>query len=108
MEHVVNTSVGLTPSPRTTPSLIVALAFPRNGRHRGGSGVKYYELSDGNVTGSSLPEIHFCHEHKAAGDPLSGVALLPPECLDIQSVEVARLLRLTSTSVEPGKSCGSV
>lgn len=71
--------------------------------HRGGSGVKYYEVSDGD--GSSLPQMNFCHEYKASGDPLSGVALLPPQSLDVPAVEVARLLRLTPTSVEPGQNC---
>lgn len=66
---------------------------------RGGSGIKYYELSDSG--GTSPPSAQFCHEYKAEGDPLSGLALLPPQCLDVASVEVARLLRLTSTSVEP-------
>lgn len=66
--------------------------------------MKYYELSDGNQNGSNLPDIHFCHEYKATGQPLSGVALLPPQCLDIESVEVARLLRLTTTSIEPGEA----
>lgn len=68
---------------------------------RGGSGVKYYELSDGDGGDTSLPSAQFCHEYKATGEPLSGIALLPPQSLDVASVEVARLLRLTSTSVEP-------
>lgn len=69
---------------------------------RGGSGIKYYELGDGDAsTGTALPSIHFCHEYKAVGDPLSGLAVLPPQSLDIARVEVARLLRLTATSVEP-------
>lgn len=69
---------------------------------RGGSGIKYYELGDGDSSnGNSLPSIHFCHEYKAVGDPLSGLAVLPPQSLDIARVEVARLLRLTATSVEP-------
>ncbi|CAM9229512.1 unnamed protein product [Laminaria digitata] len=68
---------------------------------RGGTGVKYYELSDGDRTGSSLPEVHFCHEYKATGPPLSGMALLPPQSLDVSNVEVARVLRLTPTTVEP-------
>lgn len=73
---------------------------------RGGSGIKYYELSsngDANSGGGgdSLPSAHFCHEYKAAGDPLSGLAVLPPQSLDVPSVEVARLLRLTASSVEP-------
>lgn len=72
---------------------------------RGGMGVKYYELSEGGQSDSALPELHFCHEHKAAGEPLSGVALLPPQCLNIEGVEVARLLRLTPSSVEPGETC---
>lgn len=71
-------------------------------RDRGGSGIKYYELGDGDAgTGTSLPSAHFCHEYKAVGDPLSGLAVLPPQSLDIARVEVARLLRLTATSVEP-------
>lgn len=69
---------------------------------RGGTGVKYYELSDGDRPGSSLPEVHFCHEYKATGPPLSGMALLPPQCLDVGNVEVARVMRLTPTTVEPG------
>lgn len=70
---------------------------------RGGSGIKYYELSGGDAgnDGISLPSAHFCHEYKAVGDPLSGLAVLPPQSLDIARVEVARLLRLTATSVEP-------
>lgn len=74
---------------------------------RGGSGIKYYELrSNGDANGGggggdSLPSVHFCHEYKAVGDPLSGLAVLPPQSLDIPSVEVARLLRLTASSVEP-------
>eukprot|EP00752_Nemacystus_decipiens_P003781 g3481.t1 len=68
---------------------------------RGGSGIKYYELGDGDGTNGTLPSIHFCHEYKAVGDPLSGLAVLPPQSLDIARVEVARLLRLTSTTVEP-------
>lgn len=69
---------------------------------RGGTGVKYYEITDGDRPGSSLPEVHFCHEYKATGPPLSGMALLPPQCLDVGNVEVARVLRLTPTTVEPG------
>lgn len=68
---------------------------------RGGSGVKYYEVNDSDENGSSLPEAHFCHEYKASGAPLSGVALLPPQSLDVAGVEVARLLRLTCSTVEP-------
>lgn len=64
--------------------------------------MKYYELSDGDRTGSSLPEAHFCHEYKATGPPLSGMALLPPQSLDVANVEIARVLRLTPTTVEPG------
>lgn len=48
-----------------------------------------------------MPSAQFCHEYKAAGEPLSGLAVLPPLSLDIRSVEVARLLRLTATCVEP-------
>lgn len=69
--------------------------------------MKYYELNDSDGNGSSLPELHFCHEYKASGAPLSGVALLPHQSLDIAGVEVARLLRLTSSTVEPGATIGS-
>lgn len=68
--------------------------------------MKYYELSSDD-NGGVLPEMHFCHEYKATGNPLSGVALLPPQTLDIKSVEVARLLRLTPTSVEPGDNAAT-
>lgn len=67
---------------------------------RGGSGVKYYEVTETDDEASSLPELNFCHEHKSPGGPLSGVALLPPETLDVAEVEVARLLKLTSSTVE--------
>ncbi|CAN0013631.1 unnamed protein product [Sphacelaria rigidula] len=68
---------------------------------RGGSSMKYYELNDNDEDASSLPDLHFCHEYKASGAPLSGAALLPPQCLDVPGAEVARLMRLTSTTVEP-------
>lgn len=64
--------------------------------------MKYYELNDNDEDASSLPDLHFCHEYKASGAPLSGAALLPPQCLDVPGAEVARLMRLTSTTVEPG------
>ncbi|CAM9152559.1 unnamed protein product [Ascophyllum nodosum] len=67
---------------------------------RGGSGIKYYELSEGDDKSSSLPQAHSCHEYKANGDPLSGVALLPAKSLDVANVEVARLLRLTTNTVQ--------
>lgn len=70
--------------------------------------MKYYELSDGDHNGNSLPEVQFCHEYKAPGDPLSGVAILPPQCLDAASVEVARVLRLTPNSVGSGGSAGVI
>ena len=70
---------------------------------RGGSGIKYYELSEGDDKSSSLPQAHSCHEYKANGDPLSGVALLPAKSLDVANVEVARLLRLTTNTVQHGK-----
>lgn len=68
--------------------------------------MKYYEVNDSDENGSSLPEAHFCHEYKASGAPLSGVALLPPQSLDVAGVEVARLLRLTCSTVEPGATVG--
>lgn len=81
------------------------VASSRRDPGRGGSGIKYYEVSDGDEGGPPLPQMNFCHEYKASGDPLSGVAVLPPHSLDVPAVEVARLLRLTPTSVEPGQNC---
>lgn len=82
--------------------ILVPAVFGFRSPRRGGSGVKYYELTESDDDGCLLPEIHFCHEYKATGAPLSGVALLPPQTLDVAAVEVARVLRLTSTTVEPG------
>jgi len=61
---------------------------------KGDGNIRYYELVDEN------PYVYFLTEFKSA-TPQRGMGWTPKLGMDLQSCEIARLLKLTATAVEP-------
>jgi len=61
---------------------------------KGDGNIRYYELVDEN------PYVYFLTEFKSA-TPQRGMGWAPKLAMDLQSCEIARLLKLTATAVEP-------
>jgi len=66
---------------------------------RGDGSVRLYELQGGDAGGP--PTLQFDNTYSAGGEPTSGAALLPTRACDVRGIEVARMLRLGQTMVEP-------
>jgi len=61
---------------------------------KGDGNIRYYECVD------ESPYIHFLTEFKSA-TPQRGMGWFPKKALDLQSCEIARLLKVTGTAIEP-------
>jgi coronin-1B/1C/6 len=61
---------------------------------KGDGNIRYYECVD------ESPYIHFLTEFKSA-TPQRGMGWFPKKSLDLQSCEIARLLKVTGTAIEP-------
>jgi WD40 repeat protein len=61
---------------------------------KGDGNIRYYELVDDS------PYIHFLTEFKSA-TPQRGMGWTPKKVLDLQSCEIARLLKVTGSAIEP-------
>jgi len=61
---------------------------------KGDGNVRYYELVDDS------PYIHFLTEFKSAS-PQRGMGWTPKKSLDLMSCEIARLLKVTGSAIEP-------
>jgi len=61
---------------------------------KGDGNIRYYELVDDS------PFIHFLTEYKSA-TPRRGMGWTPKKVLDLQTCEIARLLKVTGTAIEP-------
>jgi coronin-1B/1C/6 len=61
---------------------------------KGDGNIRYYELVD------ESPYIHFLTEFKSA-TPQRGMGWTPKKSLDLMSCEIARMLKVTGTAVEP-------
>jgi len=61
---------------------------------KGDGNVRYYEIVD------EAPYIHFLSEFKSAS-PQRGMGWTPKLSMDLGSCEIARLLKLTATAIEP-------
>jgi len=61
---------------------------------KGDGNIRYYELVDDS------PFIHFLTEYKSA-TPQRGMGWTPKKVLDLQTCEIARLLKVTGTAIEP-------
>jgi len=61
---------------------------------KGDGNIRYYELVD------DTPFIHFLTEFKSA-TPQRGMGWTPKKCLDLLGCEIARLLKVTGTAIEP-------
>ena len=64
---------------------------------RGDRNVKYYEILK---TDASSFDALYCHEFAFDGDPLIGISTLPHKTFDVNSVEVLKVLRLSSNEVQ--------
>lgn len=65
---------------------------------KGDGNIRYYEM----VTES--PYIHFLSEYKS-NVPARGMAMAPKLTYDLEKCEIARLLKLTGTGIEPISFC---
>ena len=65
---------------------------------RGDRNVKYYEIL--KTESGSFDALH-CHDFGFDGDPLIGISPLPQETLSVASVEVLKVLRLSSSEAQP-------
>ncbi|GMH48478.1 hypothetical protein TrVE_jg5731 [Triparma verrucosa] len=65
---------------------------------RGDRNVKYYEIGK---TEEGNWDAKLCHEFSFDGDPLIGISPLPQTTVDVTSVEVLKVLRLSSSEVQP-------
>jgi hypothetical protein len=61
---------------------------------RGDGNIRYYEVVD------EAPYMHFLSEFKSA-TPQRGMGWVPKTAMDLSSCEIARMLKLTATAVEP-------
>lgn len=61
---------------------------------KGDGNIRYYELVD------ESPYIHFLTEYKSA-TPQRGMGWFPKKSLDLMSCEIARMLKVTGTAIEP-------
>jgi WD40 repeat protein len=61
---------------------------------KGDGNIRYYEVVD------EAPYIHFLTEYKSA-TPQRGMGWTPKLAIDLSSCEIARMLKLTATAVEP-------
>jgi len=61
---------------------------------KGDGNVRYYEIVD------EAPYIHFLSEFKSAS-PQRGMGWTPKLAMDLASCEIARLLKVTATAIEP-------
>jgi len=64
---------------------------------RGDRTLKIVEIN----TAEGSENILNCNDFQPSGDPTCGIGMLPKRVCDVRSVEVCRLLRLTTTSLEP-------
>jgi len=60
--------------------------------------VKYYEIL--KAEGGSFDAL-YCHEFGFDGDPLIGISPLPQKTVSVASVEVLKVLRLSSSEAQP-------
>ena len=62
---------------------------------RGDNTIRVFELGAGCTT------ISHCSDVSIAGEPMSGIALLPKKCCNVANVETHKILRLSPTTVQP-------
>jgi coronin-1B/1C/6 len=65
---------------------------------KGDGNIRYYEIVD------EAPYIHYLSEFKSA-TPQRGMAMVPKVAMDLSTCEIARLLKLTATAIEPINFC---
>jgi len=65
---------------------------------KGDGNIRYYEIVD------EAPYIHYLSEFKSA-TPQRGMAMVPKLACDLSTCEIARLLKLTASAIEPINFC---
>jgi coronin-1B/1C/6 len=65
---------------------------------KGDGNIRYYEIVD------EAPYIHYLSEFKSA-TPQRGMAMVPKLAMDLSTCEIARLLKLTASAIEPINFC---
>lgn len=68
---------------------------------KGDTVVKYYETNFLEEVASPFVSVDKANEFQTSREPFAGVAMLPKSVCNVQQVECARLLKLTSDSVIP-------